>query len=185
MEDRDIIALFFARSERAIPELDRKHGPAVKRVTTHVLPDRRDAEECVNDTWLAAWNTIPPQTPDPLVTYVCRIARNLAVKRYHANTARKRGGGYETAIGELAASVPALETVESEMAARALTGALNDFLAGCGEVDRYLFVRRYWFADPVGEIAAALRWSGHRVSVRLYRLRERLRIHLEREGVLE
>ncbi|MBQ5489452.1 MAG: sigma-70 family RNA polymerase sigma factor, partial [Oscillospiraceae bacterium] len=92
MEDSKIISLFFERSEQAIEELDSKYGPAVRKTAANILKDRLDVEECVNDTYLNTWNSIPPHIPDPLAAYVCRIARNLAVNRYHANHAEKRNG---------------------------------------------------------------------------------------------
>ena len=183
MDDEAILSLFYARAEQAITELERSHGSAVRSVAAHILNDRRDVQECENDTYLAAWNTIPPQRPHPLVTYVCRIARNLAIKIYHANTARKRNSAYDLALDELESSVPALDNVENELEARALGEAISAFLDGCGSEDRFLFVRRYWFADPVPELAARAGRSTHWVSVRLFRLRERLQAYLEREGV--
>ncbi len=182
MNDQTIIALFFQRAEQAIEELIRKYGRAVRRVIGRILRDERDAEECANDTYLAVWNTVPPQKPDPLAAYVCRIGRNLAVKRYHANTAARRNPVYETALDELETVLPARETVDSELSARELTAAIDAFLDNCPETDRYFFVRRYWFADSVSELAASTGHSAHYVSVRLSRLRERLRIWLEEEG---
>ena len=182
MDDKGILALFFARAEQAVDELRKKHGASVRRVAANILRDRRDTEECESDTYLAAWNTIPPEEPDPLVTYVCRLARNLAVKRFHANTAQRRNSAYDAALDELEESIPALETVESAVDARELAGAISAFLDTCGETDRLLFVRRYWCADPVPELAAGVGRSAHWVSVRLFRLRERLQSHLAKEG---
>ena len=181
MDDKRIIALFFARAEQAVDELRKKHGAAVRRVAANILRDRRDAEECESDTYLAAWNTIPPEEPDPLVTYVCRLARNLAVKRFHANTAQRRNSVYDAALDELEESVPALETVESAVDARELAETISAFLDTCGETDRLLFVRRYWCADPVPELAAAVGRSAHWVSVRLFQLREKLQSYLAKE----
>ena len=183
MKDEQIIALFFARSEQAIAELERKHGTAVRRVADNILNDRRDTEECANDTWLAAWNTIPPREPNPLITYVCAIARKLAIKRYHVNTARKRNSRYDAALDELEGAVPALETVETEYDALELAEAISFFLESCSREDRWLFVRRYWCAEGIPDLAASMGWSGHRVSVRLFRLRGRLQDYLEKEGL--
>jgi len=101
MTDTEIINLFFERSEQAITELDKKHGSAVARVARNILGNEQDTEECVNDTYLGTWNAIPPQRPSPLRTFVCRIARNLATKKYHANTAEKRNSQYDLALDEL------------------------------------------------------------------------------------
>jgi len=183
LDDEKIIDLFFDRSERALEELARKHGGAVRNVASNFLRDRRDAEECVNDTWLAVWDAIPPQRPNPLLSWLCAVTRNLALKRYHANTAHKRNSFYDTALSELEESVPALETVETAVDARTLAASINAFLADCGEEDRFLFVRRYWFSDSVPYIAATLNCTPHRVSVRLYRLRGKLQAFLEKEGM--
>ena len=123
MEDSQIIALFIERSEQAIAELDRKYGAAVKRTAANILSDRLDVEECVNDAYLGVWNSIPPQRPSPLVSYVCRIARNLAVNRWHANTARKRSANYELVLVELEDCLPSGADMETELEAKELTGA--------------------------------------------------------------
>ena len=95
MEDARIIDLFYERSEQAVSELDRKYGAAVRKTAANILRDREDAEECVNDTYLGVWNSVPPHRPEPLGSYVCRIARNIAVSRLRANTAARRSGGVE------------------------------------------------------------------------------------------
>ena len=184
MEDSQIIALFIERSEQAIAELDRKYGSAVKRTAANILSDRLDVEECVNDAYLGVWNSIPPQRPSPLVSYVCRIARNLAVNRWHANTARKRSANYELVLDELEDCLPSGADVETELEAKELTAAIDRFLAAQSREDRFLFVRRYWYADPVSELAALTGSSADRVSVRLFRLREKLRKTLTKEGLL-
>ena len=184
MTDEDIIDLFFERSEQAIWALNEKHGSAVNRVALNILGDPEDAEECVNDTWLGAWNSIPPQRPSPLRTYVCRIAHNLAVTRWYANTARKRDGRYDLALDELAECVPNREGVEDVAAARELARIIDRFLDTLSYEDRFLFMRRYWYADPLPEAArmAGMRYST--AAVRLHRVREKLKKQLMKEGVL-
>ena len=184
MEDNQIISLFFERSEQAIAELDRKHGPAVKKTAANILKDRLDVEECVNDTYLRAWNNIPPQSPNPLASYVCRIAHNLAVDRYHANHAEKRGSQYELVLDEIEECIPSGFSVENELDAKELGAAINRFLRELSAEDRFLFVRRYWFADSPGDLAVLTKGSANRISVRLFRLREKLRNTLMKEGLL-
>ena len=184
MEDREIIALFEARSEQAIEELGKKHGRYVSQVALNILHDAQDAEETVNDTYLAVWNTIPPQRPDPLRTYVCRIARNLAVAKLRSNTAGKRNGSYDAVLDELGEVLPAAETVESAYAAAELTAAIDRFLDAVSYDDRYMFMRRYWYGDSITDIAAAMRTRPHRVTVRLSRIRKRLSDYLKKEGLL-
>jgi len=184
MDDSGIIELFLERSEQAVKELEAKYGAAVRQTAANILPDRQDAEECVNDAWLAVWNSIPPQKPKPLVSYVCRIARNLAVNRWHANHALKRSGNYALALDELAECLPSGANLETELEAKELTEAIDRFLATLSREDRFLFVRRYWYADPVTQLAAATKSSPGRVSVRLFRIREKLRNTLIKEGLL-
>ena len=106
MEDREIIRLLFERSEGAISALSQKYGALCFQIADGILNDRQDAEECVNDAWLGAWNSIPPQTPDPLRAYICRIARNCALKRLRANSALKRGSRFEVSLSELEDCIP-------------------------------------------------------------------------------
>ena len=184
MEDSEIIHLFFERSEQAIDELNRKYGAVVKKTAAHILNDRLDMEECVNDTYLRVWNSIPPHAPNPLLGYVCKIARNLAVNRYHANRAEKRSGNYALILDEMEDCIPSGVSVETEYDAKELSAAINRFLSTLNKEDRFLFVRRYWYADSVTELAVLTNGSANRISVRLFRLREKLRITLMKEGFL-
>ena len=185
LEDREIIALFYARSEQAIAELDRKYGPAVRNTAFRILGSRPDAEECANDTFLGVWNTVPPQNPNPLVSYVCKIARNLATAKYHSNHAKKRDSQYDLVLDELEECIPSTFNVETALEAKELSAAVSRFLEKLPYEDRYCFVRRYWYVDSVAEIAAQMHSSSHRISVRLYRTRERLCRYLREEGLIE
>lgn len=182
MEDSKIISLFFERSEQALEELDSKYGHAVKKTASNILNDRLDVEECINDTYMRCWNSIPPHHPNPLISYVCRITRNLAVNRYHANRAEKRSGNYDLILDELEESIPSHMDVESETEAKELTAVVNRFLTGLSREDRIPFVRRYFYADTVTELAAQTGVSANRVSVRLFRLRSKLKKALAKEG---
>lgn len=184
MRDEEIIALFFERSEQAIEALRGKYGVPVRCVARNILGSRQDAEECENDTYLGCWNSIPPHRPDPLKTYVCRIARNLAVTRYHSNTAQKRNSSYDAAFEELEECIPDTFSVENEAETAELTAAINAFLSELKREDRVMFVRRYWFSDTVADIAKALGMRENLVSVRLFRLRDRLRRYLTKEGLI-
>lgn len=114
LDDRKIIELFFERSEQAIIELSKKYGSVCSKVAFNILNNTQDTEECVNDAYLGTWNTIPPQNPNPLLSYVCRIVRNLAIKKYHANTAAKRNSFYDVALDELENCFPSSVSVEDE-----------------------------------------------------------------------
>lgn len=184
MEDQAIIALFFERSEQGIRELISKYGKAVAKITGNILADPLDAEECANDTYLGVWNSIPPTVPRSLGAYCCGIARNKALSRYQENTAKKRNSHFDAALEELEETIPALGTVESEMEAKELSGYISQFLSRLPYDDRYAFLRRYYYADSVLDIAEVLGKTPHRISVRLFRIRENLKKYLRKEGML-
>lgn len=184
MTDTEIINLFFERSEQAITELDKKHGNAVTRVARNILGNSQDTEECVNDTYLGTWNTIPPHKPSPLRTFVCKIARNLATKKYHSNTADKRNSQYDLALDELEDYLSDSDSVEKAYEAQELKEAINGFIATLSYSDRFIFMRRYWYSDPVQDIAKMADSTTNSVTVRLFRIREKLRLYLVKEGLL-
>lgn len=182
LEDSKILELFLVRAEQAIPALEEKYGNACRRIAENILKNRLDAEECVNDAYLALWNTIPPQIPEPLRAYVYRVVRNLSITRYHANTAQKRNSYYDAALEELEPCLASAETVEQALAAEELTRQINAFLATLDEESRMLFVRRYWYADDIAQLAERFQISRNRVSVRLSRIRSRLKRYLQKEN---
>ncbi|MBO4276912.1 MAG: sigma-70 family RNA polymerase sigma factor [Clostridia bacterium] len=183
MEDARIIELFFERSEQAITGLSEKYGSVCLKVAENILNSRSDAEECVNDAYLAVWNSVPPEKPQKLLSYVCRIVRNLALKRYRANTARKRNGFYDVALEELGDCFASRSGVESELESAEVSRSIDSFLESLDKESRVLFVRRYWYSDPTEELAKLFGVSAHTVTMRLSRLRKKLKKHLEREGV--
>ncbi len=185
MDDNAIIELFFARSEQAIRLLDEKYGEACHRLSYHILHSRQDAEECVNDAYLAAWNAIPPARPNPLPAFLCKIVRNLSLTRYHRDRAAKRGGGsYTVALEELEGCLASSHTVEADMEEQELIRLIEDFLDLLSPENRVLFMRRYWFSDSCGEIAERTGLSEKNVSVRLTRLRKQLQHYFKERGVI-
>ena len=182
MNDSEIIDLFYMRSERAIMELAAKYGNVCNKVAKNILNNILDAEECVNDAYLGAWNTIPPQNPNPLLTYICRIVRNLSIKKYHANTSVKRNSFYDAALDELGECVSSSESVEAEISAKELTRQIDYFLDTLDAESRILFVRRYWYAYSISELAKQIGLKSNTVSVRLSRIRDKLRDYLKGEG---
>lgn len=183
MDDSKIIELFFERSEQAIIELSNKYGAICSKVADNILNNRLDSEECVNDAYLGVWNTIPPQRPNPLLSYVCRIVRNLALKKYHENTAQKRNSYYDVALDEIADCIPASFSIEDEIMAKEAAGVIDDFLETLDQQSRIMFIRRYWYADSIEEIAALFHKSKHYISVRLSRIRKALRQYLGKKGI--
>lgn len=184
MEDTQIIELFFARDQLAITELAAKYGGVCHKLACQILNNRLDAEECVNDAYLGTWNAIPPARPNPLLTFLCRIVRNLSIKRYHENAALKRNSSYDVALSEVERDVIAPDTVEGALDAEALARLIEGFLDSLTLVNRVIFMRRYWFADSYEDIARRVGLTEKNVSVRLTRLRRQLRQQLVREGVL-
>ena len=183
MEDREIIELFYERKEQAIVELSEKYGALCLRTASHILNNREDAEECVNDAYLAVWNKIPPERPDPLLSYLIRIVRNIAIKKYYWSTAEKRNNSYDIALSEIEESFPSHDSVEEEVEARDTARRINRFLGTLDQKDRILFVRRYWQGDSVEELAELFSITRHNVSVRLLRIRKKLGKYLSGEEV--
>ncbi|MCH5324872.1 MAG: sigma-70 family RNA polymerase sigma factor [Eubacterium sp.] len=182
MDDSKIIELFFERSEQAITELSEKYGAVCMKTARNILGSKSDAEECVNDTYLAVWNTVPPQKPNPLLTYLCKIVRNISLKKYHSNTAQKRNTVYDAALDEIEDYIPSPSNVEDELNAKLLSQQIADFLYTLDKDNRVMFVRRYWYSDSVSDIAAAFGTSAHNVSARLHRIRKELKNYLTSKG---
>lgn len=183
MDDTEIIQLYFARDEGAIEQTDQKYGGFCRRVALNILSIKEDAEECVNDTWLAAWKKIPPERPASLRAFLGRIVRNLSISRWRANHAQKRFAGMEVLLSELDECLPSAQTVEGELDRSALGALLSGWLDTLPREDRVLFVRRYWYGDAVKELAAGRGCTPNQISQKLLRSRKGLRQVLESEGV--
>ena len=182
MEDREIIALSWARSQEAVAETAKKYGAYCGAVIRRILGDGRDCEECLNDTWLGAWNAMPPQRPERLPPFLGRIARNTALDRYDYNSAQRRnGGGFEAVLEELAECVGG-QPLEEEAGVRQLGEAVSRYLATLRPTARQVFLRRYWYCESVGEIAAASGFTQSKVTSLLHRARKGLRAYLIQEG---
>ena len=180
--DEKIIELFFQRSEQGIRELDMKYGKVCRKLSHSIVNDRQDAEECVNDAYLGAWSAIPPARPNPLSAYLCKIVRNLSLKAYYRKEAAKRGSRHTVAMEEIEACVADLDTVESQMEARELARIIEGFLDTLTAENRVIFMRRYWFCDSCKEIAALAGLTEKNLSVRLTRIRQKMKSYLaERE----
>ncbi len=183
MDDEAILDLFFQRSEQGIRELDRQYGALCRTLSYNIVNNRQDAEECVNDAYLGAWNAIPPARPAPLLSYLVKIVRNVSLKRYRRIEAAKRGSQYTVALEELAACIPDRNTVEGALEAGALTRALEDFLDTLTTENRVIFLRRHWFSDSYRAIAALVGLPEKTVSVRLTRIRKQLKQYLTEQEV--
>ena len=183
MEDSKIIELFWERSENAISEADAKYGKYCYAIAYNILYSEPDSEECVNDTYLHAWNAIPPQRPQMLSAFLAKITRNLALMRYRAGHREKRGAGQlPIALDELRDCLPDAAG-GSITDAVVIREALNRFLHHLPETSRRIFLQRYWYVRSIPEIAQELGMKESRVKMTLLRTREKLREHLAREGI--
>ena len=181
LPDEEIVNLYFDRSEEAIAACQVKYGKSCHTVAYNILHSDEDAEECVNDTWLRAWNSIPPERPTRLGAWLSTVTRRLALTRYEKKTAAKRNGGMEASLEELAECVTAGSlTIADEVA---LSEAINGFLASLPTRTRMIFMRKYWYMDSIADIAKALGMGESAVKVTLHRTREKFRKHLAKEGI--
>ena len=182
MDDASIIELYWARAERAIAETDAVYGRFCYRIAHNILFDPQDAEESVNDTWLAAWNAMPPHRPSCLKMFLAKLTRRISVSRLRHSTAAKRGGGeVELALDELAECVSAPGGVELELEARELEQAISRFVRSLPETERTLFIGRYWLVYPVNELARRLGLKPGTARSALSRTRKSLKEYLCKE----
>ncbi len=183
MEDYKIVDLYWAREERAISESDKKYGKMLQSISVSLLSSREDAEECVSDTYLDAWNAMPDARPAYLGAFLSKIVRRISIDRYRREHREKRGG-MENLTAELSECIPASTTVEEEYEQGRLAKELNLFLGGLSEEKRILFVRRYFYAVPLAGLARELHMTESAVKVTLYRIREALRQFLQERDLL-
>ena len=189
LADDAIVALYWERNEAAIVESDRKYGAYCQTIAQNILFNEQDALECVNDTWLGAWNSMPPHRPSVLASFLGKITRRLSISRFRKRTAEKRGEGeLPLALDELEECVSHGSQngseVESMILQEELTRIIEGFLKAQPQAQRSMFVCRYWYLDPVAEIAARFGCSESKVKTTLFRMRERLKGVLEQEGYL-
>lgn len=185
MNDNEIVNMYWQRLESAIRETDRKYGRYCATIAINILCKTEDAEEICNDTWLAVWNSIPPNRPEVLKTYLGKITRRLSLKRWRDMSREKRGGGtVAVALDELGECVPSGSRAEDSFDKNMLISALNAFIASLRENERRVFICRYWYLDSIEKIGRNFGYSNSKVKSMLYRTRSRLTAHLKREGLL-
>ena len=184
MEDRKIVDLYWQRDENAIPETAAKFGGYCRTIAYNILADAEDAEECVNDTWLRAWNTMPTNRPAKLAPYLGKLSRWISLTRLREKTSLKRGGGEtELVLDELAEAVDSGADVEKAVELKELNAALRRFLKNLGETERQVFLARYWFIASIAEIAEKFGFSESKVTSMLHRTRKKLLAYLKEEGL--
>ena len=185
MDDKSIVQLYWDRSEQAIVETEAKYGAYCFSIAYNALANKEDAEESVSDTYMAAWNKLPPHRPSILSTFLGKITRYISINRWRARNTNKRGGGeIFLTLEELNDCVDGRQDVEGTYEARELVQAFNHFLDMLPETERDIFLRRYWFFDPIADIANSFGFTQSKVTSMLYRIRGKLRKHLEKEGFL-
>ena len=183
MTDQEIIGLYWDRDEQALSQTERTYGGYCRSIAWNILKNRQDTEECVNDTWLRAWNAMPPQKPAILSVFLGTITRNLSLDRWRNATAKKRSAGQlQRAFDELEHCVSAGVSLEDRITQTDLSRLLDRFLQSLNQKDRCVFVRRYWYTDPIYDIAYRYRMTESAVKVSLHRSRNKLKSLLEQEG---
>ncbi len=185
MEDKEIIELYLAREEAAVSATAKKYGNYCYSVAYNILYNNEDAEESVNDTYLGAWNSIPPHKPEVLSSYLGKITRNISLKRLREKQAQKRGSGeLSLAYEELADCIPTNHDIDSGLAAKEIATCLNAFLSALPATERHVFICRYWYFDSIASISRQFGFRETKVKSMLFRTRTKLRDKLKKEGVL-
>lgn len=184
IEDREIVALFFKRDEAAIAETEKKYAGYCRSIAYNILYSKEDAEECVNDTWVNAWNSIPPHSPTVLSTYLGKLTRFISIKKWRDSRRQKRGGGeISLAYEELAECIESGADVADELETKELADSINSFLNELDETAQRIFVCRYWYFDSIASIGEQFGFSKSKVKSILYRTRKKLSAYLQKEGV--
>ncbi|MFR3484780.1 MAG: RNA polymerase sigma factor [Clostridia bacterium] len=183
MDDEQILDLYWKRSESAITETAKKFGRYCWTIAWNILSDAADAEECENDVYLAAWNTIPPKRPAHLAIFLGRLTRNIALDKYDYKTAQKRNQKFEQILSELEDCLVSPHSVETQYEAGQTAETINRFLREQPYESRAVFLRRYWYSDSIRDIAKQFGISESKVKSMLFRTRNRLRQYLEKEGI--
>lgn len=184
MDDEKIVALYWERDQHAITETKEKYGKYLYTIAYNVLACPEDAEECENDTYLSAWNGMPPHRPSFLSAFLGKITRNLSLKKYRHKTAQKRGGGEaDLSLDELSGCIPQQQDFDARLEAGELAQTLSAFLRTLKETERTIFICRYWYCESIAQIAREFAISESKTKMMLLRTRQKLLAHLEKEGV--
>lgn len=185
MEDEKIIELYWQRDQDAIMHTDKKYGRLCKKISYNILSSAEDCEECVSDTYMTVWNSLPPQRPKYFPAFISAIARNLSLMRVRERYAKKRGGGeLDLVLDELCDTFAAPDSVEAEYECKELADAVSLFLGALSADERYMFISRYWLVMPVQDIAQRLNCSCGKISTSLFRTRQKLQRYLSQEGLI-
>lgn len=185
MDDSEILELYFARSADAISETEKRYGAYCQKIAYNILSNVQDTEECVNDTWLGAWNSIPPHRPQILKTFLGKLTRRLSIMKHRSQNRLKRGSGnIEIALEELGDCLPSPDNVETAFEEKELTAAINAFLNALGETERDVFVCRYWYFASIADISKGFGFTESKVKSMLFRTRNKLKAYLQEEDYI-
>ena len=185
MDDTQIVELYWARKESAIEETEAKYGSYCRSIAGNILQNQDDAEECVNDTWLDAWNSMPPHRPSVLSTFLGKLTRRISIDKWRRLTAKKRGDGQlPLVLSELEDCISDGKSIEEETERKLLAEVIAAFVKSLPETEQKVFLCRYWYMDSVSAIATRFRFSESKVKSMLFRTREKLRVRLEKEGLV-
>ena len=185
MDDTQIVELYWARKESAIEETEAKYGSYCRSIAGNILQNQDDAEECVNDTWLGAWNSMPPHRPSVLSTFLGKLTRRISIDKWRRTTAKKRGDGQlPLVLAELEDCISDGKSIEEETEQKLLAEVISAFVKSLPETEQKVFLCRYWYMDSVSAIATRFRFSESKVKSMLSRTREKLRVRLEKEGLV-
>ena len=182
MDDKQIIELFFKRDEAALSETQDKYGKYCLKIAGNILEDIEDSKECVNDTWVTAWNKIPPLVPVSLKAFLGKIVRDISLSKYRENHAGKRYNAMTVMLDELEDCIPSGINIEDQAEKRELIGMVNDYLEGIKTEDRVLFVRRYYFGESVKALSEEYGCSENRMTQKLLKLRRKLKAFVKKGG---
>ncbi len=182
VDDRDIIQLYFARNETAVEETSKKYKNYCTQIARNILSNVEDSEECVNDTFLGAWEAIPPKSPEKLSSFLGRITRNIALNKYDYYKAKKRNKEFDAILDELNDCVSSSDNVESQYEGEQMAESISIFLLNIKEDHRNIFLRRYWYADSMADVASRFAISESKTKSILFRTRKKLQIYLKKEG---
>ena len=185
MDDTQIVELYWARKESAIEETEAKYGSYCYSIAQNILHNEDDAKESVNDTWLDAWNSMPPHCPSVLSTFLGKLTRRISIDKWRRQNAKKRGDGQlPLVLSELEDCISDGKSIEEETERKLLAEVIATFVKSLPETEQKVFLCRYWYMDSVSSIAARFRFSESKVKSMLYRSREKLRVRLEKEGLV-
>ncbi len=184
MDDQSLVALYWERKEQAIAVTAQQYGGYCSQIAYNITKNREDTEECVNDSYMKVWNSIPTDRPDFFKAYIGKITRNIAISRYRHSHAKKRGAGEDASVyDELSECIPGGYDTEKQMEDKEIAAAISDFLRAEKEEVRVLFVRRYWYSEPIAKLAEDFGFTESKVKTTLFRTRNALKDYLEKEGI--